>query len=63
MWKMKTMADCRAQVSSWVVFTFVCFITPSRKQTMFVNLPVADPSPLIQNLLKKKKSVLIETQS
>ena len=30
---------------------------------MFVNLPVADPSPLIQNLLKKKKSVLIETQS
>lgn len=48
---MRTMADCRAQASSWVVFTFVCFITLSRKQNMFVNLPVDDSSPPVQNFL------------
>lgn len=38
------MEDYRAEALFWK-FRFTFFITPSRKQNMFVNLPVGDSSP------------------
>lgn len=35
------MADCRVNLDSYF------FITPSRKQNIFVNLPVGDSSPSV----------------